>query len=110
MTRRRTRLLQVVCLSVLGVAVCSATAEGEQVRVAVIGDYGQAGSGELDVANLVKGWTPDLIITVGDNNYSSGAAETSWFHTAVGGKRGRGVASTDGAIRHIGAIRHTAKA
>lgn len=46
------------------------------LRFAVIGDYGQGEQGELDVANLVKSWNPDLIITVGDNNYPVGAAET----------------------------------
>ncbi|MCL4396399.1 MAG: metallophosphoesterase [Chloroflexi bacterium] len=46
------------------------------VRFAVIGDYGQASQAELDVANQVKGWTPDLIITTGDNNYPSGASST----------------------------------
>ena len=45
-------------------------------RVAVIGDYGFAGQPEEDVANLVKGWNPDLILTVGDNNYPEGAADT----------------------------------
>ncbi len=46
------------------------------VSFAVIGDYGSAGQGELDVANLVKSWTPAFIITTGDNNYPSGAAST----------------------------------
>jgi tartrate-resistant acid phosphatase type 5 len=46
------------------------------VRFAVIGDYGLAGPAEKDVADLVKSWNPDFIITVGDNNYPSGAAET----------------------------------
>lgn len=48
----------------------------QTVRFAVIGDYGQDGSNELNVANLVKSWTPDFIITTGDNNYDSGAAFT----------------------------------
>jgi hypothetical protein len=48
----------------------------EVIRFAVIGDYGEGGQAELDIANLVKSWTPDFIITVGDNNYPSGAAET----------------------------------
>jgi hypothetical protein len=43
---------------------------------AVIGDYGQAGQYEEDVADLVKSWNPDFIITTGDNNYESGAAST----------------------------------
>jgi hypothetical protein len=42
----------------------------------VIGDYGNAGQEEQDVADLVKGWNPDFIITVGDNNYEDGAAST----------------------------------
>jgi hypothetical protein len=46
------------------------------VRFAVIGDYGQAGRPEQDVANLVKSWDPDLIITAGDNNYPTGSAAT----------------------------------
>lgn len=46
------------------------------VRFAVIGDYGLAGPAELDVANVVKSWNPDFIITVGDNNYQLGAQTT----------------------------------
>ena len=46
------------------------------IRFAVIGDYGTAGQAELDVANLVKSWSPDFVITVGDNNYPDGAAST----------------------------------
>jgi tartrate-resistant acid phosphatase type 5 len=46
------------------------------LRFAVIGDFGEGNQAEQDVADLVKSWNPDLIITVGDNNYPSGAAET----------------------------------
>lgn len=42
----------------------------------MIGDYGLASQPELEVANLVKSWNPDFIITTGDNNYPSGAAST----------------------------------
>src|SRR5262245_52763720 len=45
-------------------------------RFAVIGDYGFAGQPEEDVADLVKAWQPELILTVGDNNYPEGTAET----------------------------------
>ncbi len=48
----------------------------EVVRFAVIGDFGQGNQAEADVASLVKSWNPDFIITVGDNNYPSGSAET----------------------------------
>lgn len=46
------------------------------VRIAVIGDYGLATPGEEDVANLVKSWRPDLVITTGDNNYPGGSPDT----------------------------------
>jgi len=47
-----------------------------QVRFAVIGDYGLAGDNELAVANLVKSWNPDFIVTLGDNNYPLGTDST----------------------------------
>ena len=43
---------------------------------AVIGDFGLAGNNELEVANLVKSWNPDFIITTGDNNYELGESST----------------------------------
>ncbi len=46
------------------------------VVFAVIGDYGQAGTPEADVANLVKSWNPEFVITTGDNNYPNGEAAT----------------------------------
>jgi len=47
-----------------------------QTKFAVIGDYGKASTNELNVSNLVKGWNPDFVITVGDNNYEYGEAST----------------------------------
>lgn len=46
------------------------------IEFAVIGDFGSAGQPEADVATLVKSWNPDFIVTVGDNNYPDGEAET----------------------------------
>lgn len=54
----------------------SAYAQSDRVIFAVIGDYGLAGQAEADVANLVKSWNPDFIVTTGDNNYPDGASET----------------------------------
>ena len=69
--------------------------EGNTVRIAVIGDYGLAGQPELDVANLVKSWNPDLILTTGDNNYPSGSPSTidqnvgQFFHQFIANYKGR---------------------
>jgi hypothetical protein len=46
------------------------------VRFAVIGDYGSGREAEADVAALVNGWEPDIIITTGDNNYPNGSSKT----------------------------------
>lgn len=48
----------------------------DSIVFAVIGDYGKAGDPEKDVAILVKSWSPDFIITTGDNNYQSGELKT----------------------------------
>ncbi|HET9957204.1 MAG TPA: metallophosphoesterase, partial [Polyangiaceae bacterium] len=46
------------------------------VRFAVLGDYGFAGPAEAQVAELIKGWKPEFVLTTGDNNYPDGSAET----------------------------------
>ena len=46
----------------------------QAVIFAAIGDYGSSNRSEADVAKLVLNWKPDFIITLGDNNYPSGAA------------------------------------
>jgi len=62
---------------------------GDGTRVAVIGDYGSAGQPAADVAALVDRWGVDSIVTVGDNNYPDGAAETidanigQYYHTYI---------------------------
>jgi 3-phytase len=39
---------------------------------AVIGDFGTAGDPDVeDVADMVKGWNPEYVITTGDNSYDS---------------------------------------
>jgi len=51
---------------------------GEQInfKFAVIGDYGSNSAAEGEVADLVKSWNPDIILTTGDNNYDKGSADT----------------------------------
>jgi len=59
-----------------------AHAQSDTFRFAVIGDYGDDSSQEQDVADLVKSWNPDFVITVGDNNYPDGDAST--IDTTIG--------------------------
>ncbi len=49
---------------------------GDHCTIAAIGDYGNAGPAEASVASLVEGFAPDLVVTMGDNNYPNGAAST----------------------------------
>ena len=53
-----------------------AVTQQSPVTFAVIGDYGSANGYERAVAMLVKSWSPAFIVTVGDNNYPSGASTT----------------------------------
>lgn len=61
---------------------------------AVIGDYGSSGAGEQAVADLVKGWNPEHILTLGDNNYGVGSAATidanigQYYHDYIGNYQG----------------------
>jgi tartrate-resistant acid phosphatase type 5 len=57
-----------------------ATPTSQPARFAVIGDYGTGNQAEHDVADLVKSWNPDFIITVGDNNYPEGSAQSIDFN------------------------------
>jgi hypothetical protein len=43
---------------------------------AVIGDYGSGDGYEAAVAELVLSWQPEIILTLGDNNYPIGSPET----------------------------------
>ncbi len=49
---------------------------GQPLCIAVIGDFGGDTPEEAQVAALVAGFKPDLVVTVGDNNYPGGAAAT----------------------------------
>ena len=67
---------------------------GTTIRFAHIGDYGSNSSNENRVANLVKGWNPDFVVTDGDNNYPHGAASTidqnigKYYHSFIGNYKG----------------------
>jgi hypothetical protein len=67
---------------------------GTTARFALIGDYGSNSSDENRVANLVKGWNPDFVVTVGDNNYPHGEASTidqnigKYYHSFIGNYKG----------------------
>ncbi len=53
------------------------------------------------MASLVKGWQPDLVLTLGDNNYPRGAASTidenigQYYHDFIAPYRGRFGAGSD---------------
>ncbi len=69
-------------------------ASAQNLKFAVIGDFGVDDANQLAVANLVKSWSPELIITTGDNNYDDGAASTidqnigKYYHEFIGSYKG----------------------
>lgn len=48
----------------------------DQVRFAVVGDYGNQSAAAVAVATMIAGWDVNFIVTTGDNNYQNGAAGT----------------------------------
>ncbi|MFN3652464.1 MAG: metallophosphoesterase [Armatimonadota bacterium] len=78
----RTSLITAAGLSLVELqSARPAAAQASECLFAIIGDYGWSGTAERDVASLVKSWSPELIATLGDNNYgdktySNGAAQT----------------------------------
>lgn len=49
----------------------------QSISFAAIGDYGRwYTEGESEVSRMVHAWSPDFIITLGDNNYEYGADST----------------------------------
>ena len=73
-------------LALLGPLLLPPAGRGSQLVIGVIGDYGAASGSaegfmnERAVANLVKSWRPDFILTVGDNNYPTNDAATIDFN------------------------------
>ncbi len=71
-----------IVTTVVLLLICNCLLAQSIVRFAAIGDYGKAGTNELNVSNLVKSWNPEFIITLGDNNYELG--EQSTIDTNIG--------------------------
>ena len=71
------------------------TTPEEELLFAVIGDFGQAGDQEQAVADMVKSWDVDFILTTGDNNYPDGAADSidtnigQYYHEYIGNYTGK---------------------
>lgn len=56
------------------------------VTVAVVGDYGVDDSGEQAVATMIGTWSPDMVVTTGDNDYVTGGEAGALRYDRVVGK------------------------
>lgn len=61
---------RVLCF-VFALGIAQLCVAQESVRFAAIGDYGTADANAAAVAELVAGWDPDFVVTMGDNRYST---------------------------------------
>ncbi|NOY73774.1 MAG: hypothetical protein GXP14_15645, partial [Gammaproteobacteria bacterium] len=90
----RFRNALLVCLLIMLGFSQAVVAASDAIRFAAIGDYGAAGPDEQAVAELIATWGVDFIITLGDNNYEDGAAETmddnvgQYYQEYIGGYTG----------------------
>ena len=64
------RMLQAFAAAVLLAIIAAGSAAGS-TQVAMIGDAGVDTSDQAAVANLASGWSPDALVLLGDNYYSS---------------------------------------
>lgn len=64
-------LLPLLVISYVQAVDAASTATA--LRFAIIGDFGVDNSKEAAVAQLVKSWNPEFVVTVGDNNYLGAA-------------------------------------
>jgi hypothetical protein len=82
-------------VALLGFLLSLHSARAAPISFACIGDYGSAYVSTRQVANLIKGWRPDFIITVGDNNYPAGSGTTidrnigQFYHDFISPYKGR---------------------
>ena len=65
------RKTNVSLAAVLAVCLIASRVHAQETTFAIIGDYGFDNFLEEEVASLVKTWSPDFIITTGDNNYKA---------------------------------------
>ena len=68
--------ISLACVLILQPLHAQEDTDDSTSRFAVIGDYGLAGKNSKDVSDMVHSWDGDFIITVGDNNYNVGSADT----------------------------------
>ena len=68
--------ISLACVLILQPLHAQEDTDDSTSRFAVIGDYGLAGKNSKDVSDMVHSWDVDFIITVGDNNYNVGSADT----------------------------------
>jgi hypothetical protein len=61
----------------------------ETVTFAVFGDYGSSTPAATQVADLVKSWAPDFIITTGDNIYGDIAVGSPDWELYIGARYGQ---------------------
>lgn len=84
----------VVVVLALVMVTRAITLPAAPLRLAVLGDYGVGSVAEGQVAEMVKSWMPDAVLTTGDNNYPRGAATTidghigQYYQEYIGNYRG----------------------
>jgi len=95
------------CLILAAVCLLVTETSAEPIRFVAFGDYGYASTAEQSVAAMVRSWSPDFIITTGDNSYGVGPIDLNigqYYHEFIGnyvGAYGVG-ASTNRFLASIG--------
>ena len=76
----------IVLKTAIAALAVSASTIAAPVRFAAFGDYGYSAAAELSVSTMVKSWSPDFIITTGDNSYGIGPIDLNigqYYHEFI---------------------------
>jgi tartrate-resistant acid phosphatase type 5 len=87
MFRLQSSIHRLACLIPAALSLLYTESPAGHIRFAAFGDYGHASSAELAVSVMVRSWSPDFIITTGDNSYGGGSIDLNigqYYHGFIG--------------------------
>ncbi len=71
-------LSRLILIPTLLLLLAPMTAQAQTVTFAAVGDFGDDSAAEGDVAALIGTFSPDFIVTTGDNNYTNNGTTGGW--------------------------------
>lgn len=87
--RRRSSSLAIALACFFGISIGANDRCAARTTFAVIGDYGSDNAEATRVAEMVRGWNPEFVITVGDNTYGDPGINVAEWERRIGENYGQ---------------------